>query len=229
MTNGLLPLPPEVVLREAFDDTINAPLLPGEDELVAAAVPQRRREFATTRRCARSALCALGHPPTAILAGARREPLWPPGAVGSLTHCAGYRAAAAARRDTVCALGIDAEPAGPLPDGVLEVVSRPEERAQVRRLSRAHSDVPWGLLLFSAKESTYKALYPVTGRALGFGDATVAFGDATGSLSVTVLVSLGPDHDCLSRLAGRWSTARGLVLTSVVVRAPAGANPRLPD
>ncbi|WP_158717200.1 4'-phosphopantetheinyl transferase family protein [Streptomyces sp. NRRL F-4474] len=78
-----------------------------------AAVAARRREFATVRRCARQSLAALGIPPMPLLPGERGAPLWPRGTVGSMTHCLGYRAAAAARADEITALGIDAEPHQP--------------------------------------------------------------------------------------------------------------------
>ncbi|WP_442812969.1 hypothetical protein OG930_28490 [Streptomyces sp. NBC_01799] len=37
-------------------------------------------------------------------------PVRPPGVVGSITHCTGYRAAAVALRARVLSVGIDAEP-----------------------------------------------------------------------------------------------------------------------
>ncbi|NDZ82961.1 hypothetical protein G3I19_31445, partial [Streptomyces sp. SID10853] len=44
-----------VVLVESYGDPVEtAPLLPGEEELVARAVPARRAEFATARACARA-------------------------------------------------------------------------------------------------------------------------------------------------------------------------------
>ncbi|MFF4689931.1 hypothetical protein [Streptomyces sp. NPDC001307] len=46
---------------------------------------------------------------------ARRAPRWPEGIVGSMTHCAGYHAAAVARGRSVAALGVDGEPHGPSP------------------------------------------------------------------------------------------------------------------
>ncbi len=48
-------------------------------------------------------------PPAPILPGQRGAPRWPAGVVGSMTHCAGYRAAVVARADEVTSLGVDAE------------------------------------------------------------------------------------------------------------------------
>jgi len=128
-------LPPGVVAYEEFSDLPGEPPFPGEQALIAKAVEGRRREFITARRCARRALADLGHPPAPILSGTRREPLWPAGISGSITHCAGYRAAAVAPARHLAGLGVDAEPNGPLPDGVEESVAAAGEREQLRALS----------------------------------------------------------------------------------------------
>src|SRR5206468_2745795 len=109
-------------------------LFPEEEALIAAAVDKRRREFATARGCARSALAALGIEPAPILAGERGAPRWPPGIVGSITHCAGYRAAAVSSARDMITIGLDAEPDQVLPDGVLNAISLPGERSRLRDL-----------------------------------------------------------------------------------------------
>jgi 4'-phosphopantetheinyl transferase EntD len=82
-------LPEAVRHAEAYGDVPDEPPFPGEADLVADAVEKRRREFVTTRRCARQALAQLGVPPVPIRPGPGRAPVWPAGVVGSLTHCAG--------------------------------------------------------------------------------------------------------------------------------------------
>ena len=85
-----------------------------------------------------------------------------------MTHCAGYRAAARRPRPaTWPRVGIDAEPHGPLPDGVLDAIALARGAAALARLA-ARPDVRWDRLLFSAKESVYKAWFPLTRRWLGF-------------------------------------------------------------
>ena len=162
-------LPAEVAVAEAFDDLEDAVLFPGEEAAIERAVPKRRREYTTTRHCARLALARLGLPPTAIRSGGNREPLWPDGVVGSMTHCDGYRAAAVARSGSVAGVGVDAEPHAPLPDGVFDTIARPDEVPMLAALAAARPEVWWDRLLFSAKESVYKAWFPVAGRWLGSG------------------------------------------------------------
>ncbi|MFG2057207.1 4'-phosphopantetheinyl transferase [Micromonospora sp. NPDC048930] len=212
-------LPPTVVAVHAFADLPGEAPYPGEQDLVAKAVETRRREFVTARRCAREALDKLGHPPGPIRSGPRREPVWPAGVVGSITHCAGYRAAAVARVTDLAGLGIDAEPHDALPEGVRETVTVAGEPDLLRRLGRGHPTVHWDRLLFSAKESVYKAWYPLTGRWLGFEDAELSIDPAAGSFTARVLVD-GTRADGgrpLTELRGRWLVARGLILTAVSV------------
>ncbi|MGX6600951.1 4'-phosphopantetheinyl transferase family protein [Micromonosporaceae bacterium Da 78-11] len=212
-------LPPGVAVAEAFADIPGEAVHPGEEHLVANAVQARRHEFVTARRCAREALAGLGLPPAVIAAGPRREPVWPDGVVGSITHCAGYRGAAVAPRSALAALGIDAEPHAPLPEGVLEAVTVAAERPRLTALAGRHPTICWDRLLFSAKESVYKAWFPLTRRMLGFEEADLTFDLAAGRFTVRLLAP-GTRIDGappLSRFAGRWTVRNDLVLTAVTV------------
>lgn len=213
-------LPPEVIAVEAFEDPSDVTLFPEEAALLARAVDKRRREFATGRHCARAALTRLGVPPAPLLSGRRGAPQWPAGVVGSITHCDGYRAAAVARDRDVVTLGLDAESAGPLPDGVLRLVSDVGERAWIRELGAARPEVYWDRLLFSAKESVYKAWFPLAGRWLDFAEASVTVDPDAGTFTAALLVP-GPvvGGRTLTGFAGRWMVARGLVLTAIAVPA----------
>ncbi|NHC14168.1 4'-phosphopantetheinyl transferase family protein [Motilibacter deserti] len=211
-------LPPGVVVVEAYDDSEPAPLFPAEEALVARAVAGRRAEFATGRRCARDALRRLGLPAAPILSGPRREPVWPEGVVGSITHCAGYRAAVVALARDVAALGIDAEPDEPLPAGVLDVVARPAERDRLEELARGRPDGNWDRVLFSAKESVFKAWYPLTGAPLEFDEGDVVLSCDDGTFAVAPLPRT-PVPGAPRTLAGRWGAVGGLVRTAVVLPA----------
>ncbi|GIG93215.1 4'-phosphopantetheinyl transferase family protein [Plantactinospora endophytica] len=209
---------PEFVARaEEFGDVGAATLFPAEEAYVADAVDRRRREFATVRHCARRALATLGMPPVAIPRGPSGAPSWPDGLVGSMTHCDGYRAAVLAYRRDVAAIGIDAEPHDRLPDGVLDVVSRPAERTGLRDLGDTHPGVHWDRLLFSAKESVYKAWSPLTGRWLDFDEVEVVF-DPAGTFEAYLLVP-GPTvaGRPVAAFSGRFVVAAGLIATAVLV------------
>ena len=212
-------LRPPAVVVETFEDVPGEQPFHGEEDLVAGAVEGRRREFITTRRCARRALAGLGHPATAIRSGPRREPLWPAGVIGSLTHCTGYRAAAVARRSDLGSLGIDAEPHGPLPNGVTRQVTLAEERALLSWLAGSVPAIHWDRVLFSAKESVFKAWYPLTGRWLGFEDAFLSINPTSFVFSAKILVD-GVRIDGgtpLTELMGRFLVRQGLIVTAASV------------
>ena len=134
-------VPAAVAVEEVMGPLPGAVLFPEEEPHVARALEKRREEFTTGRECARRALAKLGVAPRAIGTGERREPQWPEGSVGSITPCAGSRAAAVAGATDVVALGIDAEPNRPLPDRILAAVAHGGEPARLARLAAATPDV----------------------------------------------------------------------------------------
>ncbi|ARH93764.1 MULTISPECIES: 4'-phosphopantetheinyl transferase family protein [Streptomyces] len=219
MIDKLLPAP--VVTAEAFRDAPLSEMFPEERALVADAVPKRQLEFGTVRGCARSALSRLGFAPAPLLPGRDRAPQWPDGVVGAMTHCTGYRAAAVARRRDVLTVGLDAEPNEPVNDpGVIDLVTLPEERAQLRGLAALQPEVSWDRLIFSAKESVYKAWYPLTRRWLGFEDALLTFDPTDATFTARLLVP-GPivNGEELKEFTGGWLIGEGLVVTAIAVKA----------
>lgn len=219
-------LPGSVVVVEAHADDAAAAerieLYPEEEAVVARAVAKRRREFTVVRACARRAMEKLGVPPRAIVPGERGAPGWPDGLTGSMTHCEGYAAAALVRATDLASLGIDAEPHDTLPEGVLTAIALPAEETRLRRLTADHPSVHWDRLLFSAKESVYKAWFPLTGRWLDFSEADIEVsvdpGGRSGGLRAALLVP-GPvvDGRRIDVFDGRWTVRRGLVATAVSI------------
>jgi 4'-phosphopantetheinyl transferase EntD len=215
-------LPATVAAVDTFVDPPEATLFLEEELLISKAVEKRRSEFTTGRWCAREAMIRLGRQPSAILPGTRGEPQWPAGLVGSITHCAGYRGAVVAESERISTVGIDAEPNGALPNGVLESVSLAEERDRMATLRRDHPEVHWDRLLFSAKESVYKAWFPLTERWLDFEDANIAIDPIAGTFTAQLRVN-GPRVNSrpLTGFTGRWLVDNGLILTAIAVPAPA--------
>lgn len=176
---------PPVHLPSAFSDLLvegavvkevraphlcSAGLFPEEELLIASAKEKRRREFALGRNCARIALQCLGIPPTAIGIGDYREPLFPGGISGSITHTLEYCAAAVIRKGSVLAIGIDAEFNRPLSRSVADLILTSEER----QIADAHgSACNPDALIFSIKEAFFKAFFPICRQYLDFADAVV--------------------------------------------------------
>jgi 4'-phosphopantetheinyl transferase EntD len=201
-------LPAGAVAAESFGPPGDRELFPAEAAAVATADPLRRAEFAAGRAVARTALARLDAPAGPVLPGRAGEPRWPDGVVGSITHCAGYRACAVALARDVAAIGIDAEPCLALADGLLESVAGAAERAWLAELSAASPGIPWDRVLFSAKESAYKAWYPYTGQRPGLRSVTVQI-FAAGTFTAGGLPG--------ARLTGRWLADSGLILTAASV------------
>lgn len=208
-------VPDGVVVVCTRDELPDIDLFAEEERSVGGAVEARRREFMTGRACARRALQRLGRAPVAIPSGERGEPSWPDGIVGSLTHCRGYRACAVASARTVRSVGIDAEVHEPLPAGVREQVAFGRELAMV---ADQGGDVHLDRLLFSAKESVYKAWFPLARRWLGFEDVELTI-DVDATAFCARLLVPGPvvDGVALTEFQGRWRVEEGIVAAAVVV------------
>lgn len=161
-----------------------------EGPYVAKAVDRRRREFATGRHCARRAMAELepgmNLHRAPILVGAHRQPTWPGGIVGSITHCRGYCAAAVARIDQFVAIGIDAEVNAPLPDEVVNATCLAVELESLPSIGGVH----WPSVLFSAREALYKAWYPIVGTWLDYHAVEVLLDASCGVFGVRFLDSV---------------------------------------
>ena len=87
----------------------------------------------------------------------------------------------------------------------------------LERLGRSHPGTHWGRLLFSAKESVYKAWFPVTRRWLGFEQARLTIDPDAGTFHAALSadgtrIDEGPP---LNSLHGRFMVTRGLIVTAV--------------
>lgn len=169
-------LVPTVAIAEAPVSDATAGLDPAELASLVAAVPRRRAEFSTGRKCARQAMAALGLPTVSLPPEPDRTPRWPSGVVGSITHTLQHCAAAVARRsDGVAAIGIDLEPATALPEGLWENICSADELAAAARSGLPDDLLP--RLVFGAKEAAFKAQFTLSRTMLEFSDLTVAFKD----------------------------------------------------
>src|SRR5262249_60881129 len=107
-------------------------------------------------------------------------------------------------------VGIAAEPPQPLPGRVPPGVSLPAARAALTALAAGHPGVCWDRLLFCAKESVYKAWFPLTRRWLGFQQAEITIMEY-GIFEARLLVP----RPSLTGFTGRWLVRAGLVLTAI--------------
>lgn len=189
-----------------------------------AAVPSRRVSFLAGRWCAREALRASAPDAadTAIGIGAFREPLWPAGTTGSISHTAGYALAAAARSGPVRAIGVDIERW--LDDEAPELLGA--DLAAAGELEALAAQTGWAdarllTLLFSAKESIYKCLFPQVRTFFGFEAAHLALVEPTnaaeGRFAARLTAPLGPGLPEGLVLQGRFLCLEDAVVTSLVL------------
>jgi 4'-phosphopantetheinyl transferase EntD len=203
---AILPAGAGVGAARAGDPALPPPW-PGEDA-GEGAVPARRAEFAAGRAAARAALAAAGLPPAAIPRRPDRAPAFPPGLAGSVTHAGGV--ALAAVLPGAGGLGIDLEPAGPLPPGVATLILSPAE-------SLALPPGPLApLAAFAAKEALYKAQYALSGQLFGFDGADLRLApDLTAFTARLTLPVAGIPPDAV--LSGRLAQAGGFMLAALVL------------
>lgn len=202
-------LPADIAVEFGDPGTPSLPLFVEEASIVAAAVEKRRLEFEKGRQCAHAALRRLGLPDAPILSGEQREPLWPAGVVGSITHTRGLCLAAVGLRNRYASLGIDVEPDAPLS---APLAARVATAAELRALESL-PELLAARVVFSAKEAFYKCQFYCSRQFLGFFDVSVTLG-ARGDFWAELLVNAGPFARG-ERFSGRWRQRAGFVFTAI--------------
>jgi 4'-phosphopantetheinyl transferase EntD len=211
---------PGVVTREAYLSQGHEPLLPEEAAMVRTSVEKRRQEFTASRSCARQALAQIGIANFPLLPDQHRAPIWPASVVGSITHTdgcpKGYCGVAVAERRIAIGLGLDAEPSQPLPRDVWRLVL---DELEQRDAQEASSPGIRARLVFSAKETTYKTLFPVFRRFLEFSDVHIDFPPEQG-VFFSELVGAARDIGLAeTRLVGRFVIDDELLVTGMILPA----------
>ncbi|MGR2932811.1 4'-phosphopantetheinyl transferase superfamily protein [Vibrio vulnificus] len=135
---------------------------------------KRRAEFVAGRVVARDALVALKSPSYHVCVGEHRAPQWPSGWLGSISHTDHTAICVVRKMHEHAKLGVDMEKfigERAVKEIMPLILVTPQERALV-----AATDWPIHrlvTLVFSAKESLFKAIYPTVGRYLEFAHSYV--------------------------------------------------------
>jgi 4'-phosphopantetheinyl transferase EntD len=133
---------------------------------------KRLKDFCTGRFCARKALAAMNHEPAEILIGADKQPIWPDGIVGSISHSAELTGAVTCLSTQISSIGLDIETIGKINIDMWQMIFTENEQLFLKSLSP--EQIPfYTTLLFSSKESFYKMQYPVTSTFLEFTDVEI--------------------------------------------------------
>jgi enterobactin synthetase component D len=227
-------LPPGVHGRAVRYEARVGPVRSGPVELLdvpteaGRAADRRVVDLLAGRHCAHGALADAGVRVARIGTGAHREPMWPGGWVGSITHGGGFAAAVVAPVEGVAGIGIDfelVEPAAADEAHAAETAMLPGERALQRESALAELDRgAYATLLFSAKESVFKCLYPTVGAYFDFAAFEVvgalarwgdgqAVGELEGRLTAGLAAGLPAGH--VLRVAFVVEAGRVFTLTSL--------------
>jgi 4'-phosphopantetheinyl transferase EntD len=146
------------------------PLLSEESEIVRGAEEKRQREFRAGRMCARRALAGIGAPNGPVLREQSGAPLWPPGYLGSISHCESF--AWAVVSGSINAVGIDVERVrDPFPWEILNLFCGAAEEEHIMGYAERERGVR-ALAVFSLKESVIKC-FGARGVILDFREISV--------------------------------------------------------
>ncbi len=161
-------------MQHATPEMWGGEIYPEEQDCVPNVATKRYREFTAGRLCAREVLKKSGIDNFPLLVGNNREPLWPPGIVGSISHCRDNCIVVASRDKRIAGLGVDIENIAPLEEEITSLVCRQKEKQWITHVSEpGHPD--WAKIIFSAKESVYKCLFPIKNIYLDFKEVQIEF------------------------------------------------------
>ena len=155
--------------------TSNQKLHPAEENYFSQLSSVSRKEhYRSGRICAGEVLSKLGTLGQPVLRDPQtREPLRPEGISGAITHSGNWAAAAAGKTSDVLGIGIDLEDLERQVDSrISRHVCIPEEQKWLQECGEDFLEQNLKII-FSAKESIFKAFFPYTRTYLHFHDARI--------------------------------------------------------
>lgn len=190
-------------------------------EAIARAVPKRRMEFLAGRLCAREALHRLTGIGDVPAIAQSKAPVWPADLVGSITHSGDLAAALVAPALNYRGVGLDAEDIlstrrGERLAGQILTSSERDWLATLPVEQRGH----FVTLVFSLKESLFKALFPLVGVRFYFQDAElVAWNSETRQATLQLRKPLSPDWPAASQLHGQYTLLDSYLVSMIAIPA----------
>lgn len=154
--------------REVYSDDLFRLLGVEYSESLTKAVIKRRAEFLAGRYCAMKSLQILGINDANVGIGENKTPIWPNSIVGSISHSDVDAIAITSNISTINGLGIDLEEFASMDtvENVKNSILCSDEHNTIYLFSNNKPLV--FTLIFSAKESFFKAVYPTVKRYFAF-------------------------------------------------------------
>lgn len=199
----------------------DTPLCPEEEALVSKAVDKRKREFRAGRNCAHHLFKEAGVICNALLKGKQREPAWPEGWVGSISHTQGLCVVAIADQTRFMSIGLDVEQASPLGEDIKDVICLPAEQDMLTRLSilagQEFASQPMDKVIFSAKESIHKTYFPLNYHTLDFLDAKILLKPELSSFEASIIKPEPAPRVVIKTLRGSYCVNQDYVATFIAL------------
>ncbi len=191
-------------------------ILPHYQTLVRA-VPQRKAEHLAGRLAAREALRGLNCEARLLAVGSHRQPLWPEGIIGSISHTASLALAAVAKDSgRLCGLGIDIESvlSSKQTEEVIDGVIQREEYGLLRQATLSVEEAL--TIIFSAKESLFKALFRHVGEYFEFSAAHITMlSPQTQRFTLQLVQPLTATLPAGMTFNGQWHYLDGKIVTLI--------------
>lgn len=196
---------------------------------LSGAAEKRKAEFFAGRFCALTALNLLQIPRSTtsdveIKIGENREPLWPKGIVGSITHTKNYASSVVAYSSNIRAIGLDSE-TWIKPECVQDVARQilTDLEDNTDHLHLFDSPRHHLTLIFSAKESLFKCLFPLVNRFFDFHSAVItplpSRSRASGEFRFELLEDLNTEFRAGYSGLGSYAMDATCIHTKVVLKA----------
>lgn len=187
---------------------------------IQRSVAKRQAEFLAGRLCARSALQRLDGLDCIPAIGEDRAPVWPAHISGSITHSTGHAAAIVGHKAQWRGLGMDLENLLPL-ERAERLAGEILTADEMHRMAAGPREqiAQCVTLTFSAKESLFKALYPIVHKRFYFEHAEVLEWSDTGSLRLRLLTELSSEWCYGKELEAQFVVHEGQLLSVVAIGA----------
>jgi len=212
--------PPGAIAAELHGAAPSMHLSQDEIHSVRHCAEKRIRDFTSGRLCARRALKELGIEGFSLLPAKDRQPVWPAGVTGSITHTEEYSAAVVIRQGSVRSVGLDSESVAAVHEDLWPRICAPAELVSLRAVSSARRGER-AALTFAAKEAFYKSQFPLTGEWIGFADVVIDLEQEPGADGVFVVTPQRPlrlQRRGEQRLTGRFRRHGELVSAGIALR-----------
>lgn len=191
-------------------------------ESLTKAAPKRRREFLAGRYCAYQALQDLTGVGSIVERHTDGAPCWPKGCVGSISHSDRWAGALVAYQANYLALGFDIEPIlNPTQGAKLAAyLLTPQEKSRLRHVSTAQFSF-MVTLVFSLKESLFKALYLLVKKRFYFEDAElISWCSHSQTAHLRLLSTLSEEWRYGQEIAGQYCCVDRQIMSLIALPNP---------